>query len=193
MVNGLRIADRLQLSAIDDLHQHWLRFLVFGVALIVLGAFAVGSAVLTTVLSLVLYGWLLVIGGILEIAHGIWRQSWSGFFVDLAIGVLYMIVGIMVVANPAASAIALTLLIAMFLIVGGIFRIVAGISARYHNWGWLVLHGVVSLLLGIGIWEQWPESGFWIIGLFIGIELLVNGVALVMLGMAAKRLPVLTA
>lgn len=95
----------------------------------------------------------------------------------------------MVVANPGATAVALTLLIAMFLIFGGIFRIAAAVSVRYPNWGWVLLHGGVNLLLGILIWRQWPLSGLWVIGLFIGIEMLFNGWSLVMLGLSAKNLP----
>jgi uncharacterized membrane protein HdeD (DUF308 family) len=126
----------------------------------------------------------------MEVVYGVSRKTWSGFFIDLLIGILYAVVGFMIVANPAASAVGLTLLIAMFLFVSGIFRIVAGLATRYPNWGWLVLHGAISLVLGALIWLQWPTSGLWIIGLVIGIELLVNGIALIMLGIAAKRLPV---
>lgn len=193
MADGTQTAEKLHLAAFDELHRHWGWFFALGIALIALGVFAVGSAIATTIVSLVVFGWLLIIGGVMEIGYGIWRKTWSGFFIDLLTGVLYAVVGFMIVANPQASAITLTLLIAMFLIAGGIFRIVAAISARYPNWGWMVFHGAVSLLLGIAIWQQWPTSGLWIIGLFIGIELMFNGFALTMLGLAARKLPKLGA
>ncbi len=186
-------ADRLDLADLDELQRHSGWFLGLGIVLMILGFIAVGSAIFTTVASLYLFGWLLIIGGVAEIANGVWRKTWSGFFIDLLVGVLYSVVGFMVIANPAATAIALTLLVAMFLIVVGIFRIVAGLSARYPNWGWLALHGAISLVLGILIWQGWPETGLWVIGLFIGIELIVNGAALMMLGIAARRLRTLTA
>lgn len=110
-------------------------------------------------------------------------------FIDLLMGVLYGVVGFMVLANPAASAVSLTLLIAMFLIIGGIFRIVASVATHYPNRGWLALHGVIALILGAMIWQQWPASGLWVIGLFIGIELFFNGLTMLMLGMAAHHLP----
>ncbi len=185
-------ADRLNLAGLDELQRHSGWFLGLGIALMILGFIAAGSAIFTTVASLYLFGWLLIIGGVMEIAYGVWRKTWSGFFIDLLVGVLYAVVGFMVIANPAATAVALTLLIAMFLIVVGIFRIVAALSARYPNWGWLALHGVVSLALGILIWQGWPETGLWVIGLFIGIELIFNGAALMMLGIAAKRLQTFT-
>ena len=121
--------------------------------------------------------------------HAFSCAKWSGFFIDLLTGILYVVVGFMMIANPGESAAALTLLIAMFLMFGGIFRIVVAISTRYQHWGWLLLHGVVSLLLGISIWRQWPLSGLWVIGLFVGIDMLLNGWSLVMLGLAAHKLP----
>ncbi len=189
MADGAHTVERLQLTGFDEIHRHWGWFFALGVALIILGVIAAGSALITTIVSLIFFGWLLIIGGALEIGYGLWRKTWSGFFIDLLTGILYVVVGSMVVANPGASAVALTLLIAMFLMVGGVFRIIAALSARYPNGGWLAIHGVVSLILGIIIWRQWPMSGLWIIGFFIGIELIFNGVALTMLGLAARELP----
>jgi uncharacterized membrane protein HdeD (DUF308 family) len=125
----------------------------------------------------------------LQAAHACSCKGWGGFFIDLLTGILYVVVGFMVVANPGTTAVALTLLIAMFLIFGGIFRIVVAAVVRFQNWVWLLLHGVVNLLLGIAIWRQWPLSGLWVIGLFVGIDMLFNGWSLVMLGLAAKNLP----
>jgi uncharacterized membrane protein HdeD (DUF308 family) len=64
---------------------------------------------------------------------------------------------------------------------------------RYQNWGWLLLHGVINLLLGVLIWRQWPLSGLWVIGLFVGIDMIFNGWSLVMLSLAAKNLPAASA
>ena len=128
-------------------------------------------------------------GGVLQAAHACSCKGWGGFFIDLLTGILYVVVGFMVVANPGTTAVALTLLIAMFLTFGGIFRIMVALVVRFQNWIWLLLHGVVNLLLGIAIWRQWPLSGLWVIGLFVGIDMLFNGWSLVMLGLAAKNLP----
>jgi uncharacterized membrane protein HdeD (DUF308 family) len=95
----------------------------------------------------------------------------------------------MMVTNPTESAVLLTLLIAMFLVFEGVFRIVAALAARYPHWGWVLFNGLISVLLGILIWRQWPYSGLWVIGLFIGIEMLLNGWSLVMLSLSARKLP----
>ncbi len=174
---------------VEELKKKWGWFLALGVLLIVVGTIALGSAFLMTVFSMVLLGWLMVFGGILEAVHAFACKKWSGFFIDLLTGLLYLVVGFMILANPAATAEVLTLLIAVFLIFGGIFRVVLSIGVQYQNWGWLLLHGVISVVLGVLIWRQWPESGFWVIGMFVGIDMIFNGWTLVMLSLAAKNMP----
>lgn len=172
----------------EHLKRRWGWFVALGVLLVVMGAIAVGWSFLATIASVIFLGWLMLVGGVLEVAHAFSNKRWGGFFLDLLAGVLYIVVGLLMVINPAASAVALTLLISAFLIVGGVFRIVAGLSVQFHNQGWLVLHGAINVLLGILIWMQWPLSGLWVIGLFVGIDMIFNGWALVMLGIAAKKL-----
>lgn len=183
------VIEPVGLTEVEGLRRNSGWFVGIGIGLMVLGLIAAGAAVTTTVVSMMMFGWLLVIGAILEIVFSVYEKTWGGMFIDLLMGVLYGVVGFMLLANPAASALTLTLLIAMFLIVGGIFRLVAAIATRYPNRGWLALHGVIALILGVMIWQQWPASGMWVIGLFIGIELFFNGLTLLMLGMAARNIP----
>lgn len=179
----------LHLIGLGELHKRWGWFVGLGILLVVLGMMALGSSVMMTLATMVFVGWLMVGGGVLQAVHAFTCKGWSGFFIDLLSGILYTVVGFMIIANPGATAVTLTLLISMFLIFGGIFRIATAISVRFHNWIWLLLHGVINLLLGTSIWQQWPLSGLWVIGLFIGIDMLCNGWSLVMLGLAAKNLP----
>ncbi|MDR3636349.1 MAG: HdeD family acid-resistance protein [Isosphaeraceae bacterium] len=179
----------LHLVGQDELRRRWGWFLGLGILLIVLGTVALGSTFLLTVVSVLFFGWLLIFGGVFQAVHAFLSKRWSGFFLDLLTGLLYVAVGFMIVANPSASAIALTLLIAVFLIFGGIFRVVVALAVPYQNRVWLVLHGVINVLLGVAIWWQWPLSGLWVIGLFVGVDMIFNGWALVMLALAAKSLP----
>lgn len=181
------ITPELHLIGVEELRKRRGWFLALGILLIVLGTIALGSSVLMTLATMVFIGWLMIIGGIIESVHAFGCKRWGGFFIDLLTGVLYVVVGFMIVANPGSSALALTLLIAMFLIFEGIFRIAIAATVRYPNWAWLLLHGVVNLFLGLAIWRQWPYSGLWVIGLFVGIDMIFNGWTLVMLGLAAKR------
>jgi uncharacterized membrane protein HdeD (DUF308 family) len=182
------VSAKVPLFGVDLLRRGWGWFVALGILQIVLGVIAVGASVFVTLASVVLFGWLLLIGGVLSVVHAFWQKQWSGFFVDLAMGILYVVVGFMVVGNPLAAAETLTLLIAAFLFMGGIFRIVAALAGKVQNSFWVLLNGIVTLVLGIMIWRQWPLSGLWVIGLFIGIELIFYGWSLVMVGLTAKRL-----
>ncbi|HXY33536.1 MAG TPA: DUF308 domain-containing protein, partial [Planctomycetaceae bacterium] len=136
--------------------------------------------------AVVFAGWMLLIGGILSAGHAFWRKHWKGFFLDLAIGVLYVVAGLMMVGNPVAAAVSLTLLIAMFLLMEGIFRIIVALSGQLEHRGWVMLNGLITAGLGILIWRQWPLSGLWVIGLFVGIEMIFYGWSLVMLSLVVK-------
>lgn len=161
-------------------------FLVTGIVLVILGILAIGTPLVMGLATAVFIGWLLIIGGILEVGHGLWHRQWRGFFLDLLIGVLYVAIGFMVVANPAVTLATLTLLIAMFLILEGFFLVVTALSEHLPHRGWMLLNGVVSLVLGVLIWRRWPLSGLWVIGLFVGIELLLHGWSLIMLGLMGR-------
>ena len=178
----------LHLVGVDQLRRRWGWFVGLGIVLVVLGTIAIGSSVIFTLASMVFLGWLMIIGGVLQTAHAFSCKERAGFFIDLLSGLLYSVAGFLIVVNPAATAMGLTLMIAILLIFGGIFRIVAAIAVRFHNGIWLVLHGLVNLLLGTCILQEWPVSGLWVIGLFIGIDMLFSGWSLIMLGFAAKNL-----
>lgn len=135
------VAERVSLVGADVLRRKWGWFVALGIIQVLLRMIALGATVVVTLASVVLFGWLLLIGGVLSVGHAFWQQHWSGFFIDLAMGILNAVVGFMMIAHPLAGAETLTLLIAMFLFMGGIFRIVAALSGRLHNAFWVLLNG----------------------------------------------------
>ena len=183
------IVSSIHLIGIDELKKRWVWFVALGLLLVILGAIALASSVLFTIASILFFGCLMIFVGVLQTVHALIAKRWGGFFMDLVIGLLNSAVGVMIVANPEAAAAAITLLIAMFLILGGILRIGLAFAIPFHHVFWLALHGIINVLLGIMIIQQWPLSGLWVIGLFIGIDMIFNGWSLVMLGMAAKQIP----
>lgn len=171
------------------LRPHWPWFLALGVGMIALGTFAIGWACTATitVAATWLFGILLLASGIGEIINSFWAGRWRGMLLHLLVGALYTVAGIIIIDQPVEAAISLTLIIAIFLIVGGVFRMVFAISERFQGWGWVLLNGAVSLMLGMLIYRQWPLSGLWVIGLFVGIDLIFNGLGWVMLATGLKR------
>jgi uncharacterized membrane protein HdeD (DUF308 family) len=178
----------LQLTDLEEFRRNANWFLALGIILIILGTVALGSSIFVTLASMVFLGWLLVIGGAIEAVQAFWQRRWGGFFLHLLGGVLYVIVGLMIVANPQVGALALTLLIALFFLIAGAFRIIGSLTMRFPEWRWVLLNGVVTFLLGLLIWKQWPSSALWVIGLFIGIDLIFTGWSWVMLSLTARRL-----
>lgn len=173
-----------------DVKKNWFWYLLMGIILILFGTVAIGRTYMVTLVSVVFFGWLMIAAGVTQVLFSCWRgRGWGGFFFDILSGILYCVVGFMIVANPGSTAVTLTLLIAMYLMFDGIFRVIGAISVRFPNWGWTVFSGIVSLILGILIWRQWPYSGIWVIGLFVGIQMIFNGWSLVMLSTAVKSLP----
>jgi uncharacterized membrane protein HdeD (DUF308 family) len=173
---------------IEEVREHRGWFFVWGIVLIVLGAIAVSSSVLATLVSVVFFGWILVFAGLFTIIHAIVRRRWHGFFLNLLAGLLYVVAGLLMVSNPAMAAVTLTLLIAMLLVVAGAFRLFVAFSLALHHRGWLILNGIIAIVLGLMIWSSWPISGLWVIGLFIGIDLIFDGWTEVMLALAAGRI-----
>ncbi|MGB8684158.1 MAG: HdeD family acid-resistance protein [Candidatus Binatus sp.] len=163
-------------------HRGW--FLFMGVALIIFGTIAIGSAEIMTMVSVMLLGWILIFAGIFEVVHGFARRAWGGFFINLAGGLLYAVTGLLMVSHPGLAAVTLTFMIAMLLIVAGTFRIIVAFSTPIHHRGWLILNGVISLILGFCIMDSWPVSGLWVIGLFIGIDMIFDGWTEVMLALS---------
>lgn len=185
---GLVAELRHELAAVS---KHWWWFLLLGIGMIVLGTIALGSSFFVSVVTVVFFGFLLLTGGVIQIVSSFWAGRWSGLLLHLLIGILYVITGYMIVDAPVESTVQLTLVVALFLLISGLFRIVASLMLKFHDWGWVLLNGMVTLLLGLFIYKHWPSDGLWVIGLFVGIDMIFNGWAWVMLSLglrSAKKL-----
>lgn len=176
-------------AELNMLGRNWIWFLLLGILMVAVGTVAITWACIAEVTVTVtwLFGFFMLAGGIAEVVNALYAGRWSGTLVHLLIGVLYGIVGLLVIDQPVNAALNLTLIIAIFLIVSGIFRIIFAVSERFTGWGWVLLNGAVTLLLGMMIYKQWPASGLWVIGLFVGIDLIFNGWAWIMLSFASRR------
>lgn len=171
-----------------DIQEHSNWFLGMGIALIILGMVAIAASPFVTLASMLLFGAILIAGGVVQTINAFKTRHGSGFFLNLLGGIFYTVVGVLFLLNPVQGAITTTLLLAAFFSVSGIFKIVAALVHRFGHWGWILLNGLVSLALGIMIFMQWPASGLFIIGLFIGIDLLMLGWVWIALSLSTKKL-----
>jgi uncharacterized membrane protein HdeD (DUF308 family) len=170
-----------------ELKKAWGWLLAWGVILVVAGVVGLGYTVAVSVVTTVFIGGLLAVYGVVEVVQAFRHRRWSGFFLFLIGGVLSIVAGGLIWASPLAGLEVLTLLMASYFLVLGVFRCVGAISSRHPGWGWGLVNGLVSVVLGVMIWSRWPFSSLWVIGLFVAIDMLFQGWSYVMLAFVARR------
>ena len=174
---------------LEGLRKNWFWLLVLGILLVVVGLMAIGSAVVATLTTVLVLGILFLAGGIVEIATSFWAHCWRGFWLQLLAGILYLVLGFLLVQHPVATALGFTIVLAAAFMIGGLFRIISALVDHFHGWGWVLLNGVVTLVLGVMIWRKWPEDALWVIGLFVGIDMVFAGWSWIMMALAARSVP----
>lgn len=176
---------------VGTVRSYWPLFAIVGLGMVALGTAVLSYSCLATITVLVTWmlGVLLVASGVVEAVTAFLAGRTRHRLIHLLVGVLYVVAGAFLIDRPEAGAIQLTLIIALFLIFGGAFRVAFAAVERFDGWPWVVLNGIVSVALGVMIYRQWPDSGLWVIGLFVGIEMIFNGWAWFMFALALKSFP----
>lgn len=113
-------------AAVASKHRGW--FIFLGVALIIIGAVAIAFPFFATIAAKTIIGWLFLIGGVIQVVHAFSTQKWSAFFLELIIGVLYVLAGGWMAFFPFAGIITLTIFLAVFFIIEGVVEIAMGVS-----------------------------------------------------------------
>jgi uncharacterized membrane protein HdeD (DUF308 family) len=170
----------------ESLRRSWFWLLLLGVLLILVGMGAIAYSYLATLATLQTVGILLLVGAGVAVVNAVWARGWRGFWTHLLAGILYLVLGVFFLERPIASATTFTLALAAVFMISGLVRILAAVSARFHGWFWVFLNGIVTLVLGVMIWQHWPEDSYWVIGLFVGIDMLFVGWSLVMASLAVR-------
>ena len=172
-------------------HDHWLWFLLEGCVLIVLGGAAIVLPTVAGLATTILFGWLLMLGGLVGFLSG-WRaRNAPGRLLAVLSSLLAIVAGGILVGFPVAGLMSLTLVLAAFLTVDGVVSILYALDHRRHasqRWGFLLVNGLLDILLAVLILWWLPDSAAWILGLVLGIDLVFAGVSLVAMALAARRL-----
>ncbi len=177
-----------EISPVGQLRANWGWLLGLGVLFLILGFIGMGRLAALTLASTWLFGILLLVGGVAQIIEAFKCTGWKSVLWHIMIAVLYVLAAISILEDPIAASVFWTAVIAGALIVAGIFRIIIALRHRAHSsWVGLLLSGIISLLLGGMLLAKWPYSGLFAIGLFVSVELLSQGISLIMLALAAKN------
>jgi len=170
------------------LRAKWGWIVALGVIYLIAGFIALGSVAMATVVSVLIVRIMMIVSGVAEVISAFQIKSWGKFLLWALLGVLYIIAGLVTFQNPLLAAVLLTLVLGAALVVSGIMRIVLAFSMKRETpWIWVALSGVITLLLGVLILLRWPVSSVYILGLFLGIDLIMAGAGWIGLGLGLRR------
>lgn len=176
------------MSFLEDIKQSAGIVRVVGVILLIVGVLALASPLATGLSIAIAVGVLLLIGGIGQLVFAFRAGGFGKAPLTLLMGALTSVIGLIMLINPGAALGALTLVLMAYFIVSGIMEVFWAIQIKpVRGWGWTLTDGLVSLLLGLMIWGQFPFSGAWAVGVLVGIKLIFSGWMLFMLGMAVRN------
>ena len=178
----------LAASDTAPLRAKWGWIVALGVVYLIAEFIALGSVAMATVASVFIVGVMMIIAGVAEVISAFQIKSWGKFLLWVLLGVLYIIAGFVTFQNPLLAAVLLTLILGASLVASGIMRIILAFSMKRETpWIWVVLSGAITLLLGLLILARWPVSSLYILGLFLGIDLIMAGAGWIGVGLGLRR------
>lgn len=161
-------------------------FIILGLLLILLGIGAIAYPFLTTIAAKAALGWLFLFGGIGQTVHAFYTRSWSEFFLELLVGLLYAAAGFWLAFYPLSGVFTLTLMVALLFIFQGVVEFGMAFRLRPRDgWGWMLFSAIVSTIAGIMILAGLPGTGTWVIGVLVGVNMITSGWAYLSLALAA--------
>jgi uncharacterized membrane protein HdeD (DUF308 family) len=159
-----------------------------GLVYLIAGFIALGSVAMATVASVFVVGIMMLLAGVAEIINAFQVKTWGKFLLWLLLGVLYVVAGFAAFENPLLAAAVLTLVLGVALVASGIMRIILAFGMKEGMpWMWIVLSGVITLLLGGVVLAHWPVSSLYVLGIFLGVDLVFAGAGWIGLGLGLRR------
>src|ERR1700720_1418581 len=164
--------------------------ILWGVSLIILGMLAVGSPFLAAVAVNAFIAWLLVLEGVVHLTVAFHTREAGSLIWRVLVGLAYLFFGVYLIMRPALGVASLTLVLASLFLVEGILNIALFFQVRslpIQGSPFLLIDGIITLLLGLMIYMQWPSSSAWAIGTLVGVSMIISGVTRVMLSLAVRK------
>jgi uncharacterized membrane protein HdeD (DUF308 family) len=159
-----------------------------GVIVVLAGLVGLIYTGVATLTSMLLFGWLLLIGGAVGLLHAVQARGSNFFWLGVVVAALNIAAGVVVIRRPEAAAEALTMFAALLFLTGGVFRLAGSLVVRGPQFGWTLVQGAFGLLLGILVLGSWPSSSKYVIGCFFSLALLFDGLGLVATGFGGRRI-----
>jgi uncharacterized membrane protein HdeD (DUF308 family) len=161
--------------------------IALGILFIALGMIGLAGQVMFSFVTINVLGAFLIIGGVLQAIHAFQSSGWKSVGIQIVFSILYIVAGLYTWLFPIPALEVITLWLAAIFFITGFLRLIAAFQHRpFGQWFWLVLSAIISILMGVLIMNSFPASSFWLPGLLIAIELLLQGWTLLFIGIAAK-------
>jgi uncharacterized membrane protein HdeD (DUF308 family) len=175
-------------EAVKDVKRDARMMILMGILMVVLGILAMAAPLVTGMAVAMIVGSLVVLGGILQVVLGVKAESWGSRIFGIILGIVALICGFLLIGHPLFSLGFLSLLLAGYFFIDGIFQVVQAWDIKpERGWGSTLFAGVFSIVLGILIWRQWPLSGAWAVGILVGIKIVFSGWSMIVCGSAGRQ------
>ncbi len=161
---------------------------ISGVVLILAGTFAVLSPLVVGLSITIMVGVSLLIGGVGQCFLALKAGALGRGLLTFVVGALMVVAGVFMMTQPVAGLASITLLLVAYLVAAGLGDLFMALQLRpAEGWSLMLFNGIVTLLLGMMLWRQFPLSGAWAIGVLFGIKMIFSGWALVFIGRNVKQ------
>ncbi len=178
----------MKTEVIREIRQNSGWFIALGVVMLILGIAAIVEPLMATVAVARVFSWIFLIAGIIRIIYAVQSRSDRGFWLKLLIGILYVTTGILLLSNVFGAALTLTVAFGAVILGQGILEVIAAFKARPDpNWVWTLVSGLLAIVLGILIFYQWPFSAAWLLGVFVGVNLMFTGICMIVVPLLLRR------
>jgi uncharacterized membrane protein HdeD (DUF308 family) len=162
--------------------------IALGIAMIILGLVAISDQIVATAMVATFIGIILLLGCSLSLIKVFTIHGWRSHFWYAIVAVAYGVAGYVFLGRPFVAAVVFTLVLGWTILISGLFRVFLAFRLRHHQGAvWILFSSIVSIILGALIISQWPGTGLYILGLFLGIELVFAGAAWLGLGLATQK------
>lgn len=194
-------SDHVPETATRSIHDHWIFFVAEGVTLILLGLLAIVIPSIASANVTVVLGWLFLASGAIGLATTYWARQAPGFWWSLVSALLAIVVGVVLIANksqdlyggligwPFEKAGPLRLILVLFFLVEGGASIMFAFEHRRQfsgRWAWMLASGGVDIVLASIVIFDLPGTSAWTMGLLVGINMILGGIALTAMGLHAR-------
>ena len=162
--------------------------IALGILMIIAGIIAMFAPWEAGLVITIVVGWSAIFNGVAQIIFGFRTHGGWHVLLEVLLGIIYIIAGVYLLMHPVGGLLALTLILASFLLVYGVFALVLAFQIKPRGgWGWVLFDGIVTILLGVLIWAHWPFNSDWVVGTLFGISIFMSGVTRLMMSLALRK------